>query len=483
MAESTDVHLNIRSGFFTITNLAYLNRTRLPNKNGEEPIACWVPYGNEVIPGEQVWHMEFSNEGSHRCIIRNAHLNRHVATNPQAEPNDPVYGTAEKYWWHLLPDSSGSDVYRIKDAGTLSWYLPDGEDNTPACLEWTGLPRKHVLRFTRPMSVWFHGEVIADAIVDDVFQTEERMILASIRTKDTHAFQNFLGAILSGDIIQISVECHNFQYYPANPHYRLPGWDQVYDIPWRKDITFKGLRSFRHRVLLKRVRLTSGDIDSSGPYLHTNLIASIVNDSPIACTINCLLELYYGEHKNFVLYANSNNDYEINGCFQPLTPLTQEVKQFIESYFTSPQHLLVKIYVENSTADICGRLFNIPRFEINSHIPGLGRRIIHHVKVYLRFIPYITRRQVSFRFYCKNPFDAEVKFHSFLAEVFVRGVRVVHVKHIFPDNQAFILSAQASKWSPSIAHAFLVGRCIQILRVAADHAALLDVTIKSACIT
>ncbi|PCH38826.1 hypothetical protein WOLCODRAFT_158360 [Wolfiporia cocos MD-104 SS10] len=73
MAEGMDVHLNLRSGFFTITNLAYLNRARLSNENGEEPIAGWVPYGNEVIPGEQ-WHIEFSDEGNYRCVIINAHL-------------------------------------------------------------------------------------------------------------------------------------------------------------------------------------------------------------------------------------------------------------------------------------------------------------------------------------------------------------------------------------------------------------------------
>lgn len=56
----------------------------------------------------------------------------------------------------------------------------------------------------------------------------------------------------------------------------------------------------------------------------------------------------------------------------------------------------IKLRIENISAKICGRLFNLPRYEIQTQIRGLGIQLVRHVNVHVLLMSVMFRRKVSF---------------------------------------------------------------------------------------
>ncbi|PCH36498.1 hypothetical protein WOLCODRAFT_20578 [Wolfiporia cocos MD-104 SS10] len=375
----------LKSGCYTITNVAHSNRARMSNEDDKEPIMCWVPYGGGVVQEEQ-----------------NVRFNRYMATSPHATLNGSVFGTVDIYWWHVYADASGPDVYRIcttasaRDTGILSLSLPDEREGTPTTnvekitlmkwgvdlqslwkiepyprvirktfpfkddsylslrllehiprqnaiklhLYWGGLPPGKIIKFTRPLSVFFHDEMVASAEVDDELETQIGTLQLSLLARDTYAFSTFIEAILYADVLQVSFESNAFQCYPAEPQYKSPDWKYVYTASWRKNLTFRGMQCFRNKVSLKKIRLTGSDVDPNGPFLKAKATVSLINETYLMCIANLMLEIYFGEHKNFVVHANSDNEREMDANIQPLFPPSPEIQRLIASYLTSSQQLL-----------------------------------------------------------------------------------------------------------------------------------------------
>lgn len=112
---------------------------------------------------------------------------------------------------------------------------------------------------------------------------------------------------------------------------------------------------------------------------------------------NAMKYIYHGLQELHLRRQNPDV-HELKWRFRPMNPANQEVQMLLEQHFTTKQQLPVVISVENISATICGRLFNLPRFKINSHIAGLGINLVKHVDVHIGAFGLLTQRKVSFEF-------------------------------------------------------------------------------------
>ncbi|PCH37410.1 hypothetical protein WOLCODRAFT_84518 [Wolfiporia cocos MD-104 SS10] len=486
MADTQNIGRPFKSGHYTITNVAYANRIKLSNADDGEQAVGRIPFDEELINPLELWQISRSSEGSlDRCTIKNIHLNRFLSTKPTASHTDTVFGDAQEYCWILYADDSSVDVYRICTPSTLCLTLKDGCNDTPVSspdqdtmtvqLEWNDLPPRHVLRLFNPVSVIFHGEIIADAHVDEEFHTDTKILNAALHARDTNAFRKFIHSVLCVDEIQISFEARGFHYFHASQDRSEIG-NYEYRIPWKKDLIFKGLQSFRDKVLLKRLTITASGPSEVEPYLDIELLTSLINNTNLTCIADYSVSLYYGASKARTISPKSPNQQIVKGRFQPLTPPVDEIRRFLGAFLTSNRQQLVKLRVEGINITICGRLFNLPGFEINSYLQGLGAQIVHHVDVYLKLFPYFLQRRISFRFFLKNPIDTDVMLKGFSVDAYVKGVCMAHVKHVF---QTPLLLTKEGVWSPKIGEAFLDAGYFRSWQLVFDHAAVLDLKIRS----
>ncbi|PCH34698.1 hypothetical protein WOLCODRAFT_145455 [Wolfiporia cocos MD-104 SS10] len=395
--------MSLRTGTYTITNVRFLNRLRLPNSDGEEPVVGKIPLGDDIPPEDQ-WQIS-RTPGDHtiRCSIRNVKFGNYLSTRPHTSEGEPIFGASREYCWNLYADAIEDNIYRIctppnsRDGSTLSLALNDESDYTPieefpriarrpfpfqqdessvslrllqqkpdqetmlVELEWTGLSSGYIIEFMDPISVIFHGEIVGDALVNNGFETSSEIVHASLRARDTNAFRDFAQSVLCAEQVQISFLIGGFRYYPADATRRPSDWEYIYRRSWKKDLSFRGLQSFRNKVSLKGILITGCKNDEAGrPYLLINITAGIQNNTNLSITADYSLDGYYGRHmigtvklSNFAVNSNSNNEKEVNGRFQPAIPIHNEVATF-----------RVKVYIEGVNIAYVDHKFEPPL-----HIP------------------------------------------------------------------------------------------------------------------
>ncbi|PCH36506.1 hypothetical protein WOLCODRAFT_81885, partial [Wolfiporia cocos MD-104 SS10] len=346
-------------------------------------------------------------------------------------------------------------------------------------LEWEGLPSDHILEFVHPLTVLFHGEAVADAIIKDAFKTSSRHLCFSLVARDSGAFQEYMKTLLREDDVQVVLQINGFKYYPVDQRERPADWDTyVYTEPWKKTLVFKGFQSFRNRIRLQEIKINGSDLDEDGiPYLRAMVAAEVHNDTRMTCTVNFSLEAFYKESR-----VNRKNIQEVDGCFQPIYPPSEEVKQFISSYLTKGTPLQIQLHVDDISITICHRLYNIPGFAVNTHIHGLNRPIVTHVDAYLSFFPIILRRRVAFRFYLVNPVATPVEFNSFTVHASVKGTPIANVEYSAKKALSVSVCIDGLIKCPKMKKAYLISGLIKTAQLAFDRSATLHLEIKRASI-
>jgi len=550
------------SGVFTITNAEFHNRASCVVDHDQEPVACNIPADLTTVTLGEQWEITPSFGG--RYSVRNVQFRSYVTTYPRPTEAAPVFASGVQSWWLITemdPGTYGPDVYSIlcRDHSDLCWGLRDGDNATPIQLcpfstdgrnlwkiipyppivkkpfpfkkekvsitlhsaehspehehidvqiEWKGLPVDSILQFPEPLSVLYHGDLIAEAVADDELKTNTGILGLTLRAKDTPAFSSFASSILRDDDIQVSLEAHKFRFYPRNISERPSDWEYIYQMPLKKDMTFKGLHSFRERVKLRDFKIKSSSIDSQGDYIDATIITTIDNASRLSCTANIAVGVYYGkskvlfnldaitsvrsdislyiqigtaEYSNFKLEPASSNERELKWQFRPLNPANFEVQMLLDQHFTTTQLLPVELSVESISAIICGKLFNLPRFTVNARIQGLGVKLVRHVDVHLGAFG-LLQRKVAFTFEFENPVETNLEICYIELDVIVKGVRVANVKHKFDrhSKSRFTIGPREYLRSPKISDAYLVTSYAKTLQLVSDKSATLDVEVKSA---
>lgn len=254
-------------------------------------------------------------------------------------------------------------------------------------------------------------------------------------------FTAFASSILCDDHIQVTLEAHKFRFYPRKSVERPADWHYVYEALLRKDLTFEGLHAFRENVALSDLKILSSGSDDKETYLESSVNVSIFNTSRFSCAADLAVGVYFGntkighgQFKELHLRRQNPDVHELKWRFRPMNPANQEVQMLLEQHFTTKQQLPVVISVENISATICGRLFNLPRFKINSHIEGLGINLVKHVDVHIGAFGLLTQRKVSFEFTFSNPINAPLELCDIELDVIVKGIRIANVKHHFGEN-------------------------------------------------
>ncbi|CCM06685.1 uncharacterized protein FIBRA_08972 [Fibroporia radiculosa] len=536
--------MSLQAGIYTVTNVYSGNRASLPNDDDRVNVVCKIPFTSSKVTDSEKWELTASSNG--RYTIQNVLYKYYLTTTIRPKASAPIFGTTSPDWWtitEILPvnESFGQETYSIlcKDHSNLGWALHDDDDETPIelqsfardnrnlwkispyppvprkefpftdrsilrlssvektseaeCLgvqfEWKSLPPNFVLHFPEPLLIVHHSEVVAEVFVEDEFKTSSGILYATIRAKDTAAFTSFASSVLLDDDIQVSLQAHKFRYYPADPVDRPADWQYLYRLRWKKDMTFKGLHSFRERVILRDFRITASDCDSHGQFMRASVIANIMNASCFTSTATIAVGVYYGsskvgtaEYKDLQLQPEKDNELFIDWKFRPLNPANSEVQNFMDQYFTTVQQLPVTLTLESISASICGHLFNLPHFDISTRIQGIGSKFIDRVDIYAGAWSSLIQRKVSFTFDIENPLDATLDICSIVVDVRIKGAHLASVKHTFGKQNAnrFIIPPKEKAKSVSISDAWLVSGFIKSLQLAGDRNACLDITVKSA---
>ncbi|KAF9804393.1 hypothetical protein IEO21_09405 [Rhodonia placenta] len=346
------------------------------------------------------------------------------------------------------------------------------------------LPGDHIIEFPDPLAVLYHGEVIADAEVDEYKTSADTPLRMSLHARDTPAFTAFASSILCDDHIQVTLEAHKFRFYPRKSVERPADWHYVYEALLRKDLTFEaGLHAFRENVALSDLKILQSGSDDKETYLESSVNVSIFNTSRFSCAADLAVGVYFGNTKELRLRRQNPDVHELKWRFRPMNPANQEVQMLLEQHFTTKQQLPVVISVENISATICGRLFNLPRFKINSHIEGLGINLVKHVDVHIGAFGLLTQRKVSFEFTFSNPINAPLELCDIELDVIVKGIRIANVKHHFGENsKSFRIDKKGEAKSPKISNAYLVASYLKTVQLVTDSSACLDIEVKSAAI-
>lgn len=535
---------NNLSGVFTITNLQFHNRACLLKDDDKEPITCAIPADMSTVNAMEQW--ELTPTSDHRYSIKNVHFESNITTDIRPTSSATVFASRYKAWWiikEMDPATYGPDTYSIfsRDSSELCWGVRDGDSETPIQLfpfapdhrnlwqiaryppvhkkpcpfdisltkmelqsveqgleqrnisveiEWTDLPRDHIIEFPDSLAVLYHGEVIADAEVDEYKTSADTPLRMSLHARDTPAFTAFASSILCDDHIQVTLEAHKFRFYPRKSVERPADWHYVYEALLRKDLTFEGLHAFRENVALSDLKILSSGSDDKETYLESSVNVSIFNTSRFSCAADLAVGVYFGntkighgQFKELHLRRQNPDVHELKWRFRPMNPANQEVQMLLEQHFTTKQQLPVVISVENISATICGRLFNLPRFKINSHIEGLGINLVKHVDVHIGAFGLLTQRKVSFEFTFSNPINAPLELCDIELDVIVKGIRIANVKHHFGENsKSFRIDKKGEAKSPKISNAYLVASYLKTVQLVTDSSACLDIEVKSAAI-
>ncbi|CCM01103.1 uncharacterized protein FIBRA_03151 [Fibroporia radiculosa] len=85
-------------GIYTIVNIEYENRVKLPNDNREEQLACIIPDAAQVSCGEK-WQFTASTKGRH--VIKSDAYCSYIAAKYPFDTDSSVIGNEGKAWWYI----------------------------------------------------------------------------------------------------------------------------------------------------------------------------------------------------------------------------------------------------------------------------------------------------------------------------------------------------------------------------------------------
>ncbi|KZT00980.1 uncharacterized protein LAESUDRAFT_500067 [Laetiporus sulphureus 93-53] len=534
---------SLSPGIYTITNLACYNRANLPNDDEKASVTCKIP--RRTMDAEQ-WEIQPSeSQNGGRYTIRNVKYNQYASFEMNPEVASPVFGSRGEGWWVVTEMDSnqyGEDTYSIVcyHHSGLSWTLPDEGDNTPIELhpfardrrslwkiapypplpkrpfpftdrsilslrsveqtadtqylhvqfEWIALPPNTVLEFPEPLLIVFHSEVIAEVQVEGEFKTNGHILFGTLRADDTNAFASFASTVVRDDDVQVSLEIYKFKYYAEETPESSPDRQYTYRHAWKKNFTFKGLRSFRERVTLCDFRITGSADDDHGPYMKSRVTVNIVNASVFTTMATISVGVYIGQTKIGTGHAKNlqllpdTNTMNVQWQYRPLSPANQEVQNLMDQYFTTSRDLPITLSIESMSANICGNLVNLPRFDVDTRISGIGMQFIHHVDIHISAVAALLQRRVSFSFDIENPLDATLEIRDIELDCFVKGAHIASVKHRFWSQNKkarnFIIPPKEKQTSPRVPHAWLVADFVKTIQLACGGEAFLDVKVKSA---
>ncbi|KAI0916296.1 hypothetical protein AcW1_009888 [Taiwanofungus camphoratus] len=524
---------SLPSGTYTITNEFHRNRVRLPNDNDLQSVVCHIPSNSwaSSIDDTEKWSLEHCGED--RYTIENAAFKkRFIGTRHSSQATNQIFGTATPYWWKIIQRTADAYIIYPPDNPSLSVSLQDGSNQTPiellnaapadrfnlwkispwppvdekefpyvhdlsvsldraeannddggftAYTSWKGLQQNYILHFPEPILVCYRGHVVAEAHMPGPQMTTSSGLKSSaiLHIKDSTAFETFASSVLNDSEIQVVLKARKFKFFTE---YAETGRDALYQMD--KPVTLKGFRSFREQVLLRDLKIYGSDRD--GTYMIAAITANLMNESHIDNRVSLSVGVYVGstrigsaELNDLHLQPGSNN-VQLEWKLKPRNPVNPDVQAFMNQQFTTNVAIPIALHVENIKTSICGRLFNLPSFNLTTEIQGGGSRLVRKVNAFLG-ARLLLGRKVSFVFEFANPLDAPLSIRSIELEALVRGVQIVVVKHIFRDP--FIIPKKETKQSPKISDAYLIRDYLKSLQLVATRSATLDVTVTSATIS
>ncbi|PCH36501.1 hypothetical protein WOLCODRAFT_20581 [Wolfiporia cocos MD-104 SS10] len=259
------------------------------------------------------------------------------------------------------------------------------------------------------------------------------------------------------------------------------------------------LQSFRDKVSLSGFQIIGSIKQSNGDgYMRAVVNAEVENSTKVSCVANIAVVVYYGDTKigsveleNFQIRPEIPTRQEVEWRSRPLNPVNSDVQRLFANQVITKMESPIKLRIENISAKICGRLFNLPRYEIQTQIRGLGIQLVRHVNVHVLLMSVMFRRNVSFELDFasihqidaapENPVDTRLQIHSIDLNVSVRGVHIATVKHNFGNT--FFIDPKDRNKTPEIADAYLVGGLLKTLQMGTETSACLDVVVKAASVT
>ncbi|TFY68402.1 hypothetical protein EVJ58_g1032 [Rhodofomes roseus] len=530
--------MSLPSGTYTITNVSYRNRASLTSGDDQEFIHCKLP--GAVGPKEQWSLTSFPGD---RFWIVNEDCKLHIATHPNAAIASPVFGTRvnTSMAWIIkeVPgDDYGPDVYSIhsEEMTTLAWTLNDGRDGTPISLQnftkdrrnlwqistyppvqrkefpfkdrstmtlssveptaepdylavhcdWKGLPPGYSFEFPEPLLLLHHSEVVGEMMIpaDGKFTTDSGSIYMEFHPRDTPAFKTFAAAIMAESDVQVYLQIEKFRFYHSGSSDADKSY--VYRSKWSKELIFKGLHAFRECVSLRNLKIQGSSSDNLGPYIVATVEAGILNPCVLKCTSNIVISIHHGscklgsaDLKDFTVTPQQNESRQITWKFRPMSPANDELRSFLDKCFMTEQQLPIRLGVDAISTTICGRLFNLPRFDIETHIQAFAKKLITKVNVRISAIT-VFKRELTFDFEMQNPFSATLELQNIQLKVSIRGTHIATVKHTFDPASHVALQADGQAKSPKISNCWLNASYLKAFQLAYSAKTPLDVEVTTA---